>query len=89
MGDTAGGYAALSLMELAGDILTLEYKINFLRPASGPLLVAVGSVPRQGRTVSVTRAEVFVEAGGERRLCAAAQQSIKRVPPKPGGTSDS
>ena len=31
LADTAGGYAALSVMAVAGDVVTLEYKMNFLR----------------------------------------------------------
>ncbi|MBD0273440.1 MAG: PaaI family thioesterase [Acetobacteraceae bacterium] len=78
--DTAGGYAAVTLLPAGSDVLTLEYKVNFLRPAAGGRLVAEGSVLRAGRSVSVTRVDVFVEADGRRSLCAALQQSIMRVP---------
>lgn len=77
--DTAGGYAALSLLPPGSEVVTLEYKINFLRPAAGQRLVAEGSVLRAGRSVTVTRVDVFIEADGERRLCAALQQSIMRA----------
>jgi acyl-coenzyme A thioesterase PaaI-like protein len=39
--------------------LTVEYKLNLLAPAEGQLLIAEGSVVRYGRTLIVTRAEVF------------------------------
>ncbi len=81
--DTAGGYAALTLLPAGGEVVTLEYKVNFLRPAAGGRLVAQGSVLRSGRSVSVTRVDVFVEAGGRRTLCAALQQSIMRTPAPP------
>ncbi len=82
--DTAGGYAALTFLPVGSDVVTLEYKVNFLRPAAGERLVAEGSVLRAGRSVTVTRVDVFVEAGGRRgRHCAALQQSIVRVPPVP------
>jgi uncharacterized protein (TIGR00369 family) len=77
--DTAGGYAALSLLPVGSEVVTLEYKINFLRPAAGDRLVAEGSVLRAGRSVMVTRVDVFVEARGRRSLCAALQQSIMRA----------
>src|SRR5262245_6099036 len=38
--DTAGGYAALTLMRDDEEIVAAEFKINFLRPAVGRLLVA-------------------------------------------------
>jgi uncharacterized protein (TIGR00369 family) len=77
--DTAGGYAALSLLPVASEVVTLEYKVNFLRPAVGERLLAEGSVLRAGRSVTVTRIDVFVEACGRRSLCAALQQSIMRA----------
>jgi acyl-coenzyme A thioesterase PaaI-like protein len=51
-------------------------KINFLRPAAGDRLLAEGSVLRAGRSVTVTRVDVFVKARGQKSLCAALQQSI-------------
>ena len=80
LADTAGGYAALTLLPAGSEVLTLEYKINFLRPAAGDRLVAEGTVLRAGRSVSVTRVDVLIEAGGRRALCAALQQSIMRAP---------
>jgi uncharacterized protein (TIGR00369 family) len=77
--DTAGGYAALSLLPVGSEVVTLEYKVNFLRPAAGDRLVAEGLVLRAGRSVTVTRVDVFVEASGRRSLCAALQQSIMRA----------
>ena len=78
--DTAGGYAALSLLPVGSEVVTLEYKVNFLRPAAGDRLLAEGSVLRAGRSVTVTRVDVFVEAHGRKRLCAALQQSIVQAP---------
>ena len=64
----------------AADVVTMEYKLNFLRPAIGELLVASGAVLRAGRTVTVTRVDVFIALGGERQLCAAMQQSLMAAP---------
>lgn len=79
LADTAGGYAAMTLLPPGSEVLTLEYKINFLRPAAGERLVAEGTVLRAGRSVSVTRVDVHVAAGVRLLLCAALQQSIMRV----------
>jgi uncharacterized protein (TIGR00369 family) len=67
-------------MPVGSEVVTLEYKVNFLRPAAGDRLLAEGSVLRAGRSVTVTRVDVFVEADGRRSLCAALQQSIMRAP---------
>jgi uncharacterized protein (TIGR00369 family) len=39
--DSAAGYAALSLMPAGSEVLSVEFKINLLRPATGP-----GSSPK-------------------------------------------
>ena len=42
IGDSAGGYVALSLAPEDREVLTVEYKINFLAPAWGQKMVARG-----------------------------------------------
>lgn len=66
LGDSAAGYAALSLMEAPDEVLTVEMKINLLAPAEGDRLVAMGRVIRPGRRLVVVGAEVWAETGGER-----------------------
>ncbi len=63
LGDSAAGYAALTLMDEAAEVLTVEMKINLLAPATGPALVATGEVVRAGRRLVVVRAEVTGETG--------------------------
>ena len=55
--DCAGGYAAYSLMPAGTDVLTTEYKINFVAAAEGERLIARGRVIRPGRTLTVAMAE--------------------------------
>ena len=57
--DSACGYAALSLLPAGAEVLTVEYKVNFLAPATGPRLVARGRVIRRGRTISVCASDVI------------------------------
>lgn len=65
--DTACGYSALSLMEAGADVLTIEYKINFVSPARGERLIARGRVTRPGRTITACAGDVFaVSEGGEK-----------------------
>lgn len=74
--DSAAGYAASTLTAHEAGVLTVEYKLNLLAPADGELLIAEGSVVRYGRTLIVTRAEVFAIRHGKKNLCAAMQQTI-------------
>jgi uncharacterized protein (TIGR00369 family) len=60
--DSACGYAAYSLMPPSASLVTVEYKINILAPALGDL-VARGQVIRPGRTLTVTRGEVYAVDG--------------------------
>ena len=64
VGDSAAGYAALTLMPEGADVLTAEMKINLLAPASGERLIATGKVIKPGRRLFVVGAEVAVEKEG-------------------------
>ncbi len=55
--DTVCGYAALTLMRAEDEVLTVEYKANFLAPAAGELLLARGRVMRNGRRIIVCEAD--------------------------------
>jgi len=57
--DSAAGYAALSLMPAGSEVLSVEFKINLLRPAAGLRFVAQGRVIKPGKTITVSRADVF------------------------------
>ena len=82
--DNAGGYAALTLAPLDREVLTVEYKVNFLAPAWGERLVASGEVLSAGRRLFVCRAEVEAVDGDERRTCAALLQTVALSPVKGG-----
>jgi uncharacterized protein (TIGR00369 family) len=60
--DTACGYAAYSLMPADSSLVTVEYKMNILSPATGSL-TARGEVVKAGRTLTVARAEVYARDG--------------------------
>jgi uncharacterized protein (TIGR00369 family) len=74
--DSAGGYAAFTLMPASASVLTVEYKINMLAPAAGERLVATGEVLKPGRTLSIVRAEVMAVAGERRTRVAVMQQTL-------------
>ena len=77
--DSACGYAALSLMEPGAGVLSVEFKINMLAPATGAHFVAIGRVVRSGRTLTVCRADVFsVKPDGE-KLVATMQGTMMAV----------
>ena len=76
IGDSAAGYAALTLFDPDDEIMPVEMKINLLRPAVGDRLVAEGRVIKPGRRVTVVASEVFAETGGQRKQIALMQGTM-------------
>ena len=73
--DSAGGYAALTLMPADSRILTVEFKINLIAPAAGNWLSAEARVIKPGKTLTVSTIDVFAHSGDARKLCAIMQQT--------------
>src|SRR6185436_20929604 len=57
--DVACGYAALSVMPAGQEVLTVEFKVHFLKPAKTDRMIAVGQVVQAGRTLTVCEGSVF------------------------------
>ncbi|GGR65340.1 uncharacterized protein (TIGR00369 family) [Nocardioides luteus] len=79
-------YAADNALAFAGGtvlgpaVTTRGFSIEFIRPAQGDHLLAVGEVLNQTRRQALTRADVFAVAeDGSSKLVAAAQGMITRV----------
>jgi uncharacterized protein (TIGR00369 family) len=68
--DSAGGYAAFTLMPAASSVLSVEFKLNFVAPARGERYTGTGRVVRAGRTLTVVGFEVTAHAGGKATVCA-------------------
>lgn len=60
--DSACGYAALSVMPEDADVLSVEFKINLLRPADANKIIATGTVLKNGRTLVVCEGVVTDES---------------------------
>ena len=56
--DSACGYAAYTLMPAGSDVLSVEFKVNLLRPAAGERFVAEARVIKAGRTLTVVRCDI-------------------------------
>ena len=68
--DSACGYAAYSLMPPASEVLSVEFKVNLLRPAKGETFLALAEVVKAGKTLTVVRADVFGMKDDQRELIA-------------------
>jgi uncharacterized protein (TIGR00369 family) len=56
--DTACGCAAVTLTPPGSNVITIEYKVNFLNPGRGESFLATGKVIKPGRTLIVCAGEV-------------------------------
>ncbi|HEY0367031.1 MAG TPA: PaaI family thioesterase [Pyrinomonadaceae bacterium] len=74
--DSACGYAAYSLMPRNSDVLSVEFKVNLLRPAKGEMFSALAEVVKSGKTLTVVRADVFAVDEGRRDLIATMQGTM-------------
>ena len=74
--DSAGGYAGFTLFPVDASVLTVEFKLNLLAPGAGERLIAEAQVVKPGRTLAITRGEVYAVRGGIPTLCAIMQQTL-------------
>ncbi len=79
MADHTAGYAAFTTVSEDFQILTIEFKINFLRPAFGDALVCRARLIRAGNRVIVAESEVFDRRGEEETLTAKAMVTLMVV----------
>jgi uncharacterized protein (TIGR00369 family) len=68
MADHTAGCAARSAVDLEHDVITIEFKINFLRPAVAERLRCRSQVLRAGKTIVICESEVFAEKNSEEKL---------------------
>lgn len=58
LADVACGYAALTAMPEDAEVLTVEFKINFIRPAQTSQIMAIGEVIKAGKTLVIAESAV-------------------------------
>jgi len=66
--DSACGFAAYTLMAEDAEILTVEFKSNFLAPAKGEKFIFRAEVLKPGRTLTVAEAKAYAVQDGQEKL---------------------
>jgi len=79
MADHTAGYAGFTTVSEAYQILTIEFKINFLRPAHGEALVCRSRIIREGKQVIIAESEVSDVSDGSETLAAKAMVTLMAV----------
>ncbi|MGH3089176.1 MAG: PaaI family thioesterase [Rubrobacteraceae bacterium] len=81
--DNAAGFAAYTLMPAGSQVLSVEFKMNLLRPAVGEKLIARARVQKPGRNISVVQAEVSAVNDGEEKTVAIMLATMACLPGEP------
>jgi uncharacterized protein (TIGR00369 family) len=77
--DSACGYAALTRAPAGCEVVTAEFKINFMRPAIGERFLAIGRVVNAGKQLTVCAGEVQAFSGSAGKVIAVMQATIVNV----------
>ena len=76
---TCGG-AAATVVPPGQDVITVDNKFSFLRPALGPVLHCRAQVLRAGQRLAFVEADVAVERGKERVVSVKASSTLAIIP---------
>jgi uncharacterized protein (TIGR00369 family) len=80
MADHTAGYAAFTTVTDDFRILTIEFKINYFRPATEEIIVCRSKVINKGKRIIVSESEVFSVSSGDERLVSKAMVTLMAVP---------
>jgi len=76
---TAGG-AARAAVDPGTDVITIEFKINFLKPAKADALAATGVVLRAGKTIVTSESEVYAMTADGPVMVAKCMSTLAVIP---------
>lgn len=77
--DSACGFAAFTLMDADAEVLTVEFKCNFIAPAKGDRFRFEGAVVKAGRTLTFTEGKAFAVTGEKTKLIATISATMMSV----------
>jgi uncharacterized protein (TIGR00369 family) len=80
MADHTAGYAAFTTVTEEFRILTIEFKINYFRPATDKTIVCRSKVINKGKKIIVSESEVFSVSGSREKLVSKAMVTLMAVP---------
>jgi uncharacterized protein (TIGR00369 family) len=80
MADHTAGYAAYTTVSEHFRILSIEFKINYFKPAVGDTLVCRAKVINAGKTIIVSESEVFSISKDKEKLVSKATVTLMAVP---------
>lgn len=79
MADNTAGGAAFTIAPADINVLTIEFKINLLRPGIGERLTCHAQVLKPGRLFTIVESEVFAHHEGNEKLVCKATVTIGNI----------
>jgi len=80
MADHTAGFASYSVIPPSNHLLTVQFSVNYLRPAVGTVLECRAQVVKPGKHIVYTEAEVYSVDGRKKTLVARASHTGASVP---------
>jgi len=80
LADHTAGYSAYTTVPEDISILTIEFKINYFKPAVGKMIICRSKVINKGKKIIVSESEVFSVADGKEKLVCKATVTLMAVP---------
>lgn len=77
--DSACGFAAFTLMDADAEVLTVEFKANFMAPARGTHFRIEGEVIKSGRTLTFTQGRAIARDGDSETVVATLTATMMAV----------
>ncbi len=80
MADHTAGYSAYTIVSDNIAILTIEFKINFYKPAIGSEIICRSKVISSGKKIIVSESEIFAVKDGMEKMVSKATVTLMPVP---------
>ncbi len=80
LADHTAGYSAYTTVSDDISILTIEFKINYFKPAVGKTIICRSKVINKGKKIIVSESEVFSVVDGKEKLVSKATVTLMAVP---------
>ena len=77
--DSACGFAAFTLMDADAEVMTVEFKSNFMSPAKGQQFRFEGEVVKSGRTLTFTQGRTIAVDDGVEAIVATMTATMMAV----------
>ncbi|TFG22412.1 MAG: PaaI family thioesterase [Promethearchaeota archaeon] len=80
MADHTAGYSLYTVVAENIRVLTIEFKINYFKPALGEILICKSKVVNLGKNISVAESELFMIEGSKETQISKAIVTLAMVP---------